>query len=182
MYIPVILGTAREGRQSENVANFIVKEATKFGFESEVVDVKDYRINETDNTVESDTAKKWAERAERADGFIIVSPEYNHGYPGELKMFLDMLYEHYNRKPVGIVGVSAGPFGGSRMMQQLILTLVEFQMVPLRAALYFGTVQDLFDEDGNIKDEETYQRRAKDFFQELEWYAKTLKEGRKNGD
>lgn len=59
----------------------------------------------------------------RADGLVIVSPEYNHGYPGEMKLMLDQLYKEYNRKPVGICGVSSGALGGARMVEQLRLIL-----------------------------------------------------------
>jgi len=101
MYIPIILGTAREGRQSEKVADFILHETLNSGLESEIIDVRDYRVEATDNTGELPQAKKLLEEISKADGLIIVSPEYNHGYPGELKMMLDMLYEEYSAKPVG---------------------------------------------------------------------------------
>jgi len=93
MYIPIILGTAREGRQSEKVAKFMLQETLKTGLETEIIDVHDFRIKATDNTEKSPLAKKLAEKVNKVDGFIIVSPEYNHGYPGELKMMLDMLYK-----------------------------------------------------------------------------------------
>src|SRR3989338_3025803 len=111
MFIPVILGTAREGRQSEKVAALVFKEAGRV-FDTELVDVRDFRISATDNTQKSALAKKLSEKAERADGFIIVSPEYNFSYPGELKMMLDMLYQQYEKKQVGFCVVSAGNFGG----------------------------------------------------------------------
>jgi NAD(P)H-dependent FMN reductase len=110
MYIPVILGTARQGRQSEKAARFILREALAASLESEIIDVRDHRIAATDNTGSSPQAQRLAEKVKRADGFIIVSPEYNHGYPGELKMMLDMLFWAYAKKPVGICGKSAWPF------------------------------------------------------------------------
>ncbi|HPE52344.1 MAG TPA: NAD(P)H-dependent oxidoreductase, partial [Methanothrix soehngenii] len=85
MYIPIILGTAREGRESEKVARFMLEKALEFGLESEILDVRDYRLPATDNTKTSDAAARLKERVLRADGLVIVSPEYNHGYPGELK-------------------------------------------------------------------------------------------------
>ncbi|VVB60627.1 NADPH-dependent FMN reductase [uncultured archaeon] len=179
MYIPVILGTAREGRQSENAAKFIHAEAAKFGFQTELIDVRDYRIPATDNTQQSPTAKKLEEKISRADGFIIVSPEYNHGYPGELKMMLDLLYQQYAYKPLGICGVSGGPIGGARMAEQLREVAVELHMVPIREAVYFPLVQNLFDEKGNIKDK-AYYERIKPFFSELEWYARALKVARES--
>jgi len=150
MFIPVILGTAREGRQSEKAARFMLQKALDAGLESEVLDVRDYRIAATDNTEKSPEAERLAEKARRADGFIIVSPEYNHGYPGELKMMLDMLVSHYASKPVGICGVSSGAWGGTRMVEQLRLVCLALHMLPVGEAVYFPRVQELFDGEGRF--------------------------------
>jgi chromate reductase len=174
MYIPVILGTAREGRFSEKAAKFMLQEALKAGLESELIDVRDYRIAATDNTQELPEAKNLAGTIDKADALIIVSPEYNHGYPGELKMMLDLLYQQYAKKPVGLCGVSMGGLGGARCVEQLRLVAVEFHMVPIREAIYFSGVRQLFDEKGVIKDS-AYHARAKTFLDELVWYAQALK-------
>jgi len=181
MYIPVILGTAREGRQSEKVAKFVINEAVNAGFESEVIDVRDYRTAATDNTGSSEQAKRLSQKISRAEALIIVSPEYNHGYPGELKMMLDMLYDQYAKKPVGFCGVSAGGLGGARAVEQLRQVAAELHMVDIREALYFPAVQNLFDEKGNIKDAASYRDRIKNFLSELEWYARTLSAARNKG-
>lgn len=174
MYIPIILGTARKGRQSEKVANYIESRVLKTDIETKIIDVRDYRLEATDNTGEPEVAKKWKKIVIKADGFILVAPEYNHAYPGELKMMLDMLYTEYKRKPIGICGVSGGGLGGVRAVEQLRLLAVNFGMVPLQEALYFSIVQDLFDEQGAIKDS-SYDERVKKFLDELLWYAKALK-------
>lgn len=180
MYVPVILGTAREGRQSEKVANFVLGQAKRSGLETEIVDARDCRIAATDNTEEMLQAKNLEAKITRADGLIIVSPEYNHGYPGELKMMLDMLYEQYFFKPVGLCGVSAGGMGGCRVVEQLRQVVVQLHMVPTSEALYFSNVLNLFDEKGDIKDQ-SYFGRTKKFLDELVWYAKALKEVRGKG-
>jgi len=177
MYIPVMLGTAREGRQSEKVANFILGEAKKNGLESEIIDVRDYRIIATNNTQDIPEAKKLEAKIIKADGLIIVSPEYNRGYPGELKIMLDMLYEQYFFKPVGICGVSSGPFGGCRMVEKLRSVAAQLHMVSVPEAMYFPNVKTLFDEKGNILDQ-AYYGRAKKFLDELFWYAKAIREVR----
>jgi NAD(P)H-dependent FMN reductase len=174
MYIPIILGTARQGRQSEKVANFMWQEISKAGLDSEIIDVRDYRIIATDNTGELPETKKLAIKINRAEALIIVSPEYNHGYPGELKMMLDMLYKEYTAKPVGFCGVSAGGLGGARVVEQLRLVAVEFHMLPIREALYFSMVQNLFAADGTINDQ-SYHKRAQVFLDELVGYVKKLK-------
>ena len=179
MYIPVILGTAREGRQSEKVANFMIQEVKKAEIETELVDARDFRVEATDNTEEGPKAKKLSPKIEKADAFIIVSPEYNHGYPGELKMMLDLLYDQYAGKPVGFCGVSAGGLGGARMVEQLRQVVIELHMLPIREALYFPVVQNLFDEKGVMKDPEAYKERIKSFLGELTRYANALKSSRK---
>jgi NAD(P)H-dependent FMN reductase len=167
MYVPVILGTGREGRQSEKVARFVLAEAKAAGFESEILDVREFARTATDNTCNTPPAKKYSERIRKAAALIIVTPEYNHGYPGELKLMLDSIYEEYAGKPLGICGVSSGPLGGARAVEQLRLVAVQFQMPLLKEALYFASVQGLFDDAGNIKDKEAWGRRAKKFFEEL---------------
>lgn len=180
LYIPVILGTARIGRQSEKAAKFILEEVIGAGLKTEILDVRDYRIEATDNTGQSPQAKKFSGKIKKADGLIIVSPEYNHGYPGELKMMLDMIYNEYGKKPVGICGVSSGPLAGARMVEKVRQVVIELKMAPIREAIYFPNVKDIFDEKGKIKikDEAVYKERVKKFLDELVFYAETLKPAR----
>lgn len=177
MYVPVILGTAREGRQSEKAAKYMLQEAKKAGLESELIDVRDYRITASDNTQTLPEAKKLAEKVNAADALIIVSPEYNHGYPGELKMMLDLLYSQYAKKPVGFCGVSRGGLGGARAVEQLRQVAAELHMVSVREAVYFSGINDLFDVNGEIKDK-SYYARSRAFLDELIWYAEALKKAR----
>lgn len=179
LFIPVILGTAREGRRSENAARFVFEEMKKReGIETEFLDVRDFRLPATDDSGVTEVAKKLAAIIGRADGFIIVSPEYNHGYPGELKMMLDMSDGEYARKPIAICGVSSGTTGGARMMEQLRSVILDLGAVPMLEAVYFTKVKELFDESGAIKDASSYQRRVAEMLDGLLWYAKTLKAGR----
>ncbi|TSC78528.1 MAG: hypothetical protein G01um101433_193 [Parcubacteria group bacterium Gr01-1014_33] len=178
LFIPILLGTAREGRRTENAARFVFEQAKKDGrFKTRFLDVRDFvMIPKTDGAVSEEKSKEWKEIVTRADGLIIVSPEYNHGYPGELKLMLDQLYDEYNRKPAAICGTGAG-MGGARMVEALRMSLVEFQMVPIRTAVYFSNIKTLFDENGKIKDE-SYGERLKKLFDELVWYAEALKVAR----
>jgi NAD(P)H-dependent FMN reductase len=146
-------------------------ETIKNGFESEILDVRDYRIEATDGGGKSIQAKNLAEKINKANALIIVSPEYNHGYPGELKMMLDLLYKEYAQKPVGFCGVSAGGLGGARVVEQLRLVSIELHMIPIREAIYFSSVQNLFEENGKIKDE-SYSPRIITFLNELISYIK----------
>jgi len=158
MNIPVILGTARVGRYSEKVANFVLGQVKKANLSTELIDVRDYRIAATDNLCDIPQAKNLADKIKKADALIMVMPEYNHGFPGELKMMLDMLYEEYEGKPVAFCGVSAGPLGGARGVQLLKLVCSGVGMYPIKEGVYFGNVQQLFDQAGNITDT-SYERK-----------------------
>lgn len=160
--IPVILGTARAERRSEKVANFVLDEARKFGFNSELVDVRDHLYGHT----KRNHPAEWAEIVKRSDALIIVSPEYNHGYPGELKILLDSLFEEYEGKPVGICGVSIGPIGGARMFVQLAVTCLELRLLPMHPPVLFGYAAELFDEQGKIKDN-SYVERLTAMFEKI---------------
>jgi len=161
------LGTAREGRASEHAAKFVLAEVASSGHETELVDVRDYSWGATTPPwANNSRTKGWQDIATRADGFIIVSPEYNHGYPGELKMLLDGGMEEYRHKPVGICGVSSGGLGGARMVEQLRLVTIELGMYPTKGAVYFSSIGKLFGTDGAITDE-SYQKRVQDLIKEV---------------
>lgn len=174
LYIPIILGTARMERRSARVAEFVLEEVEKAGIESQIIDVRDYRILATDNTQQSDKAKLLESKIIKADALIIVSPEYNHGYPGELKMMLDLLYQQYFGKPVGFCGVSKNFSGGTRVVEQLRLVSIELHMIPIREAVYFSNVITLFDEHGKITDPK-YFERFKVFLDQLVSYIEIIR-------
>src|ERR1700759_4301280 len=112
LYLPIILGTARQGRQSEHVADFLLTEMQKRPeIETEIIDVRRLKMT-LDDAGQGMKDAEFAEKMIRGDGLAIVTPEYNHGSPGLLKHALDMCLEEYIHKVAGLVGVSAGPFGG----------------------------------------------------------------------
>lgn len=175
LFIPIILGTAREGRRSEHAARFVFEELKqREEIETKFLDVRDFRLPATDDTGELETAKKLSAITGRANGFIIVSPEYNHGYPGELKMMLDMSDGEYAKKPIAVCGVSEGAMGGARMVEQLRSVLIDLKAVPMLEAVYFSKIKELFDEQGKIQDV-SYQGRVAKMLDELIWYATALK-------
>jgi NAD(P)H-dependent FMN reductase len=113
----------------------------------------------------------------RADGLVIVAPEYNHGYPGLLKHLLDSCLKEYIHKAVGIVGVSAGAFGGTRMIQDLLPVMRELGLVTIFWDVNVSFVSKVFDEDGELKDS-TFLPRIDKFLRELIWMSRTLRYGR----
>jgi len=110
---------------------------------------------------------------------VIVSPEYNHSHSGLLKHVLDSCLKEYVHKPAGIVGVSAGPFGGARGIQALLPVLRELGLVTIFWDVYFANVGTLFDASGALKDP-SYLPRVDKFLKELIWMARTLRYGREH--
>lgn len=179
LFIPVILGTVRQGRMSEHVAKFVVEEVSKReGVETELIDIRQIPISTTD-AGESIKEPEFSATVMRADGLIIVAPEYNHGYPGLLKHVLDSCLKEYIHKAVGICGVSAGPFGGTRVIENLLPVMRELGLVTIFWDGNFSNVQKIFDESGKLLDE-AYIRRMDKFLKELIWMSKVLKYGREN--
>ncbi len=180
LFIPVVLGSAREGRQSEKAARFVFDELQKQdGVATEFVDVRDHvsgiaTVPPWGVGGANEVPTKWKDVATRADAFIFVLPEYNHGYSGEFKLLLDSLYNEYERKPVAVCGVSAGSFGGARVIDHIKPILVELKMIPIRNSLYFGKIKELFDENGLLVDE-SVRERAESMFTDLMWHTKRLK-------
>ncbi len=179
LYIPVILGTVRKGRKSEHAARLIVQEVAKRpNVETELIDIARLPLR-LDDAGEGAKDPLYAEKMTRADALVIVSPEYNHGYSGLLKHVLDSCLKEYIHKAVGIVGVSAGSFGGARGIQSLLPVMRELGLVNIFWDVNFSSVQDVFAEDGTLMDT-AYIRRIDKFLKELIWMARTLRYGREN--
>jgi NAD(P)H-dependent FMN reductase len=126
-----------------------------------------------------DLFPEWRDTIIKADGLVIVSPEYNHGYPGVLKAVLDLLLREYVHKAVAFVGVSAGPWGGTRVIENMVPMVRELGLAVTFADLNFPKVQTTFDSAGNLLDP-AFEKRARDFLDELVWMATALKWGREN--
>lgn len=179
LFIPVILGTVRKGRASENVAKFVYDETKKReGVTTELIDLRDLKFA-FDDAGESIRDASFSATIQRADGLILVVPEYNHGYPGLLKHALDSNLKEYIHKATGICGVSAGGFGGTRVIENLLPVLRELGLVTIFWDGNFSGAQKLFDADGNLLDQ-SYVKRIDKFLGELIWMSKVLRHGREN--
>lgn len=180
LFIPVILGTVRKGRASENVAKFVFQQVKqREGIETMLVDLRELEFR-TDDAGEQIKNKRFSEICERADGLVLVVPEYNHGYPGMLKHALDSNLKEYIHKAVGVCGVSAGGFGGVRVIQNLLPVLRELGLVTIFWDGNFSNAQELFDAAGDITDRAMHERRMDKFVGELIWMSKVLRYGREN--
>ena len=181
LFIPVLLGTNRKERNSIHPAKWLVGEIQKRDdIETRLFDVADFALPRDDyGQGLKDQFPEWKDAIIRADGLVIVSPEYNHGYPGSLKAVLDLLLREYVHKAVALVGVSAGPWGGTRLIEAMVPMVRELGLAVSFADLNFPKVQNTFDAEGKLLDP-AFEKRAKDFLDELVWMSTALKWGREN--
>ena len=148
--------------------------------ETRLLDATDFALPRDDYSQGlKDLFPEWRDAIIRADGLVIVSPEYNHGYPGTLKAVLDLLLREYIHKGVAFVGVSAGPWGGTRVIEALVPMVSELGLAVTFSDLNFPFVQRTFDPEGKLL-EQVFEKRVKDFLDELVWMSRTLKWGREN--
>lgn len=117
---------------------------------AELVDVRKYGFKIT-----GDGDRKLQKKMKEAKAFMIVAPEYNHGYPGELKLLLDAFYlDEYENKPVLICPTSSGSHGGAAMAEQLKAVCITLGMIPVRETIFFNNLTQLFDKNLNMKDKD----------------------------
>ncbi|HEX3236373.1 MAG TPA: NAD(P)H-dependent oxidoreductase [Gemmatimonadales bacterium] len=177
--IPVILGTARKGRMSAHAARFVLGELKKRdGVFTELIDVGALPVQLDDNG-EGTADPGFAASMNRADAIVLVAPEYNHAMPGLLKHVLDSCLKEYIHKAAGIVAVSAGPFGGTRVIETSLPVLRELGLVTIFWDVNVGSVAKVFDQNGTLLDPALVRRTDK-FIGELIWMARTLRYGRES--
>ncbi len=192
--IQVILGSIRQGRFGDKPAKWIFDLAKKKkGLMSELVDLRDYALPFYDEKISPSRLKgkypnpavqRWANKVKEADGYIIVTPEYNHGYPAVLKNALDYIYDEWNNKPVGFI--SYGSVGGARVVEQLRQVVVELQMAPIRSSIhipptvYMAVVKppETEEEDDGANPFDALNDHATAFLDQLIWWARALKKAR----
>ncbi len=177
--IPVILGTPRQGRLSENVARVMVEELSeRDGVQTVLIDVRELPLVTTD-AGEGIKDRQFSGAIMHADGLVIVAPEYNHGYPGILKHALDTNLKEYIHKPVGLCGVSAGGFGGTRVVESLLPVMRELGMVTIFWDVNVSGASKVFDASGQLLDP-ALPRRIDKMLGELIWMARVLRYGREH--
>lgn len=181
LFIPVVLGTPRKARESEAVARWVLsKMEAREDIETQFFDVCEFDLpHDHYGTELRDQFPEWRDAVTRADGLVIVTPEYNHGYPGTLKTVLDLLLKEYIHKAVAFVGVSKGPWGGTRVIEACVPMVRELGLAVTFTDLNFPKVESKFDDAGNLLDE-AYEKRVQGFLDELVWMATALRYGRQN--
>jgi NAD(P)H-dependent FMN reductase len=184
--IQVILGSTRQGRSGDKVASWFMEHArARTALDAELVDLRDWPLPFFDQPLPPAMGsptdalqQRWARQVARADGFVLVAPEYNHGYPAVLKNALDHLYAEWNGKPVAFVGYG-GSGGGLRAVEQLRQVVVELEMVPLRQQVAIAGAHGAFDEQGRLRDAARYDAQAGGLLDELTRWTSVLATARR---
>lgn len=185
--IQVILGSTRKERRGENVARWVMERANIAGeFQADLIDLAEYPLPFYEETMSpvghhgnyaSEAPRRFVEKIAQADGYIMVTPEYNHSFSAVLKNALNHGYYEWNNKPAAFVSYSGGGVGGARAVEQLRLVVIELQMAPIREGVHIGGVRQIFDDQGRIS-VTTYDERLAALFRQLRWWGDALKAAR----
>jgi len=183
--IVVIVGSVRSERNGIKVTDWIAKYLKERNHTVSILDplklnlpLLDKMYKELDNPPEN--LKNMHKTISEAEGYVPVTPEYNHSTSSALKNTLDYFLEEYFFKPSAIVSYSVGPFAGILAGAHLRQVLAEMGAPSIPSSLAISKVGDVFDSDGNLLDS-NYERRAKKFVDEFEWYIEAFSNQRKKG-
>jgi NAD(P)H-dependent FMN reductase len=178
-YIPIILGSVRRNRETAKVARFVLDLMKDLPcVTAELLDLKNLNLPMMEERLRfrndpPPALSEFSGSISRADAIVIVTPEYNSGYPGVLKNALDYLKDEYKHKPFGIITVSSAWSGGMLCLAALRQVILHLGGIPIPAILPVCKVQDAFDEQGNPRDLQ-FQQRAKQYLSELLWLTEAL--------
>jgi NAD(P)H-dependent FMN reductase len=189
MKILVVLGSIREGRVGDKLANWVMEQAQKRNpdFKYELLDLKDYPMKlfqeekhpaMLNGQSSDENANKWIKKVKEADGFLLITPEYNRGTSSALKNAIDYPYNEWHKKPMTFVGYG-GVAGGSRAIEQLRLNAIELQSVVIREGLLVSFIHSKI-KDGKIELDEYYVKQLSVTLDQLEWYTQVLKKARES--
>jgi NAD(P)H-dependent FMN reductase len=178
--IVLISSSVRTGRASHRVALFFKKFIEDAKLASvDMVDLLEYRFpifEERLSKMKEPTPKmlQFSEKVKGADGVIIVTPEYNGGYPAALKNVVDLLYPEWKRKPIALASVSDGQYAGSQVLTSLSFSLHKIGATVVPSMYRVANVLDVYDENGNTTDLKI-PKIARSFVDELIWYMEAKK-------
>ena len=186
--IGIVMGSTRPSRFGEKPAAWIHGIARKRpDLDFELIDLRDYKlplfnepISPAWGPIKNEEAQRWAAKLAEMDGFILVTPEYNHGTSAVLKNALDYAYKEFIRKQVAFVGY--GSVGAARAVEQLRLVTAELQMVSVRNAVHIGggDFLGLFQQGKSFDDYPHLAQSAGPMLDELSWWTRVLKTARES--
>ena len=181
MHISIISSSVRNGRNSHRVALYFqqfIRDDNRAT--AGIIDLQEYRFPVFEERLQylqdkPQAALEFAEKIRTADGILIVTPEYNGGYPASLKNAIDLLYPEWKRKPVALATVSDGPFAGTQVMTSLLFTLWKIGALMVPAIYAVPDVTDAYQENGMATNTAATGKRAKKFLDELLWCMEAKK-------
>jgi NAD(P)H-dependent FMN reductase len=181
MKIVILSSSVRIGRNSHRLALYFNNYITENKLaDAEIADLYEYQFpvfNERLQYMPNPPANvlEFSQKINDADGVLIVTPEYNGGYPAALKNVIDLLYPEWRRKPVAIAAASDGQFGGTQVVTSLVFSLFKIGVLLVPARFHASSVQNNYDENGIPKDKEAADKRTKRFIDELLWCMEAKK-------
>jgi NAD(P)H-dependent FMN reductase len=193
--LQIIVGSTRPTRAADRVFPWIAEEAIRHGsFEVEVLDLRDWNLpffqehlgtigDFADPTYSDPVVKAWNSKVAEGDAYLIVTAEYNHSVPGELKNAIDNVFVSFalRNKPVAFVGYSGGIAAGTRAVEHLALIAIEAEAVPLRNTVLIPFVADAFEETGRPKNPATTAALTI-VLDDLSWWSSALSRARAEGE
>jgi NAD(P)H-dependent FMN reductase len=172
LQLAVIIASTRTGRFGETVGHWFVTQARQHdNIKLDVIDLYDLHL--PDSLEHSPQAAAYTARIDAADAFVIVTPEYNHGYPAALKRAIDAVRTEWRAKPVGFVSYG-GIAGGLRAVEQLRQVFAELHAVGIRDTVSFHLAHDQFDSDGRLRTPHAANTAAATLLRQLTWWARAL--------
>ena len=176
--LAILIGSTREGRFGPVVARWFAQQAQpRADLDVDVVDLADFDLPAVYPSRPSASVTAFVERLDRADAFVVVTPEYNHGYPASLKQAIDLAFHEWRAKPVGFVSYG-GISGGLRAVEQLRQVFAELHATTVRDTVSFHMAHGAFDEHGRPLEPEGCEIAAKTMLDELVWWGLALREAR----
>lgn len=176
--LAVIVGSTREGRFGPVVADWFVGQTKqRSDLVVDVIDLADLALPPVLPARPDQAVRSYTERIERADAFVVVTPEYNHGYPASLKQAVDLVHDEWRAKPVGFVAYG-GISGGLRSVEQLRQVFAELHAATVRDTVSFHHAREQFDESGDPRDPAGPGAAAAVMLAQLAWWAVALREAR----
>ncbi len=180
--IVIISSSIRHNRKSHRVALFFQKFIESKGQDPpEILDLKVYnfplfteRLARMENPQPEWVA--FGDRINRAEGVIIVTPEYNGGYPASLKNVIDFMYKEWHRKPMAIATVSDGRYGGTQVIQSLQFTLWKIGAWTIPVRYHVSNIDTSYDENGNSANPDVTDKLAGALLEELLWSIRAKRE------
>jgi NAD(P)H-dependent FMN reductase len=195
MKLQGIVGSTRPSRAADKVSPWVTGRAALHGaFETEVLDLRDWPLpmfgehmgsigDPTDPSYSDERVRAWNRKIAEADAYLLVTPEYNHSIPGELKNAIDSVFVSFafRNKPMAMVGYSSGVGGGIRAIEHLVQVAVEVEAAPLRSTVVLPFVDRQFDEDGQPTDP-TAEISMQILLDDLAWWSAALENARAAGE